>query len=93
MRDTPWHTRARAPEPASATIPAPQQTTFRRLVIVNQELAQHNAKVRLVSFPPEARGRAPRATQRRPDRRPSSRVSLEGTLLSPVPDAGELAEC
>ena len=74
MRDTPWHTRARAPEPASATIPAPQQTTFRRLVIVNQELAQHNAKVRLVSFPPEARGRAPRATQRRPDRRPSSRV-------------------
>ena len=59
MRDTPWHARPRAPEPPSATQPAPQQTTFRRLVIVNQELAQHNAKVRPVSFSPEARSRGP----------------------------------
>ena len=60
MRDTPWHARPRAPEPSPATQPAPKQTTFRRLVLVNQELAQHNTKVRLASFPPAARGpRAP----------------------------------
>jgi hypothetical protein len=68
MRDTPWHARPRAPEPPSATQPAPQQTTFRRLVIVNQELAQHNAKVRPVSFPPDARGELPRHDPTGPDR-------------------------
>jgi len=61
MRDTPWHARPRAPEPSPATQPAPKQTTFRRLVLVNQELAQHNTKVRLASFPPAARGPRSRA--------------------------------
>jgi hypothetical protein len=73
MRDTPWHARPRAPEPPSATQPAPQQTTFRRLVIVNQELAQHNAKVRPVSFPPDARGSS-RATTPPGLTAPSSRI-------------------
>ena len=68
MRDTPWHARPRAPEPSPATQPAPKQTTFRRLVIVNQELAQHNAKVRPVSFPPDARGELPRHDPTGPDR-------------------------
>jgi hypothetical protein len=68
MRDTPWHARPRAPEPPSATQPAPQQTPVRRLVIVNQELAQHNAKVRPVSFPPDARGELPRHDPTGPDR-------------------------
>ena len=53
--------RARVPEPSPATQPAPKQTTFRRLVLVNQELAQHNTKVRLASFPPAARGPRSRA--------------------------------
>ena len=64
-------TRARAPEPSPATQPAPKQTTFRRLVLVNQELAQHNTKVRLASFPPAARGPRSRA-----------RPTLTTTLLS-----------
>ena len=71
MRDTPWHARPRAPEPSPATQPAPKQTTFRRLVLVNQELAQHNTKVRLASFPPAARGPRSRA-----------RPTLTTTLLS-----------
>ena len=71
MRDTPWHARPRAPEPSPATQPAPKQTTFRRIVLVNQELAQHNTKVRLASFPPAARGPRSRA-----------RPTLTTTLLS-----------